>query len=161
MSVALQDWLNSIATKYASDFDEFVFYVFVGTQAEVIPRLGAWPQRGQWSIHHLDIGKVVVEKETVAEATSAIGAELQRLGSYHDRLLITISGLNLMASLFPGGVLEPIFRWLRRGNRIVVAIVPPLAPRRLPANAHLSDWRSLVLANVDAAYIVGTAGATP
>ncbi len=142
MSLTLAGWLASMSDRFARDFADFEVYVFEGTQAELMPHLNAWPRPSNVTICPLDAAQLVQGPKTAKEAAGIVESELRTIGSAPGSLLIAVSGLNVLAWLFPGGLLQPLYRWLRSGNRVAVLIQPPAASRPMPDRARLTDWRS-------------------
>ena len=144
MSLTLSAWLDLMSERFSRDFANFELYLFEGTQAELTPHLNAWRRPAGVLIHPLDVAALIDAAATAPEALKAVEAGLGQIASRQGRQLIVVSGLNILAWLFPGGLLQPIFKWLRSGNRVAVLVAAPSGPRRLPERAQLLDWRSVV-----------------
>ena len=144
MSLSVPEWLDLMSQRFSSDFADFEVYVFEGTQAEFMPHLSAWPRPTGVVLLPLDVAELVDSVDTPQQAVNAVEASLAQIGSRPGRQLIVVSGLNILAWLFPAGLLQPIFKWLRSDNRVAVLVAAPSGPRRLPERAQLFNWRAVV-----------------
>lgn len=139
-------FLDEMSVKFQTDFAVFDVYQFLGTGTELLARLATWTRPTSTALQHIDIGELTLEAPNAAAARSGIEDSLQRTAEIEGRLLVTMNGIHLLASLYPGALLQPVNQWLRRGSRVVVLAVPPSNSLRFPESAFTADWRS-ALAN--------------
>jgi hypothetical protein len=142
----LREFLDQMRAKFAADFDSFEVYQYQGTLAELQPALAAWNRPASTRVSELDVAIVCAEASNQDAARSLVEAELKRSGEAAGKSLTVVSGLHVLATLYPGGLLQPLNQWLRKGSRVVVLAAPILQAVRLPEQVSLIDWRTSLLA---------------
>lgn len=156
--IAVASFLDEMTARFSSEFATFEVYQFLGTAGELLTRLAAWARPPEVEVRHIDIGQIILEALNPTAATTAVESALQAVALSQGRLMISMSGLHLLAALYPSGLLQPVNRWLRRGNRVVVVAVHPLHPLRLPDSAYVSDWRPGLATEVGLAHTITHGG---
>ncbi len=144
MSVALAPWLTSMSGRLAADFDAFDLYAFEGTGGEFQTAVAAWTCPHGAALRELDLDEVTADASNAEVARASIEKAIAQLAANPRRALIAISGMHLLAALYPDGILKPLIEQLRRGSRVVVLIFPPPPTQHLPETAHLSPWRETI-----------------
>lgn len=147
MSLTLAAWLDYLARRLAADFDAFDVFAFEGTDAELRLDMAAWRPPAGAALHNLDVAQATHPAANVADGRSLVEEALRQLSGVPGRMLLSVAGVHLLAALFPAGVLQPLNQILRRGNRVVVLVVPPAPPVALPDSVRLLDWRAALKAS--------------
>lgn len=138
----ISEFFAEMNIQFSTDFDAFEVYQFEGTVAELQQPFASWPRPNAMSSQEIDLASICQDVAGLDDAREAIGAELQRVASMPGRLLTIISGVHILALLYPAGMLAPLNQRLRKGSRVVVLVAPPIHPLRLPERAVHSDWRT-------------------
>jgi len=141
MAIMLADWLVQMRARFEKPTDDFALFLFKGTQAELEPALTAWTRPDDVELVWFDVATQLITHDTMDDAAAGIESNLSQLSRKTGKLLLVITGINILASLFPDQLLVPVFKHLRRSNRAVLAVVPPEPPKRLPSRVRLDDWR--------------------
>lgn len=148
MIITLTSWLARMNTRLAGDFDAFEVYLFEGTQAELEPQISAWSRPLGLTINSVDVAHLVKDAVNKDEASALVDRHLQELSAVPGRMLVVVSGLHLLAWLFPDAVLQPIYARLRGASRVVLLVVPPMPSVSIPERAMLDDWRTTVRSSI-------------
>lgn len=135
-------FLDEMNVKFQADFAALEIYQFHGTANELSSRLATWSRPAGVAIRNLDVGDLSSEALNAAVAKATVETALKALSELDGRLLLTVHGLHLLALLYPGGLLQPIIKWLRRDNRVVVLAIPTRQSLKLPESATITDWRT-------------------
>ncbi len=135
---------------FQEDFASFKVFQFVGTSAELLAKLSTWARPPGVAISVLDVARATADAPQPSAAKQAIEAELGSLAQNTGRSLIAATGLHVLAAVYPGGLLQPLHAALRRGNRVLVLVVPGQSPLRLPESARTTDWRASLEGDIGA-----------
>ncbi len=146
MSISVGAWLNQMTALYQRPFDRFPVYLFEGTLAELEPKLSAWRRPDDVQALRADLSEIVMNAAHAEDAAVLVHEHLSKLGASSAPFVAVISGVHLLAWLFPDQMLVPVYQALRGGSRAVVLVVPPPPPAPLAARAVLSDWRGALRA---------------
>lgn len=144
MTKPLKMWLSEMSSRFSSDFDAFDVYAFEGTEADLSSELARWQHPPGVSVSDLDIASATDTAANSEEARRLVQSELRRIGDRTGRTIVTVKGLHVLAHLYPGGLLQPIHQWLRRGSSGVVLIMPPAPRTTASERAQIADWRAAV-----------------
>lgn len=145
MSITIDHWLENLADFFlAGQSTSFAVYIYEGTIAEIRPTIQLWHGAPGLTVEYLDVALASEQAGSIREARALVDSELKRVAGADGNQLVVIDGLNLMHSLYPEGILQPIHAWLRTAGRAVLLILPPSPTRPLPSSARLADWRSTV-----------------
>jgi hypothetical protein len=141
----LDTWLDDVKEAVGEGKQQdFRVFLFDGTTSEVRTKVQLWHRPRDLSVDYLPVADVTGDCANVRDARESVESALRRLAGTSGAQFVIVDGLNLLNTLYPEGVLQPIYAWLRAAGRIVLLVVPPLPTRSLPATSHLSDWRSSV-----------------
>lgn len=152
-------FLEDFDARLGSGFAAFGIHQFLGTANELTSQLAVWAKPHGVQVRHLDVVNLTSDATNPASARAAIESALETLGTVDDRMLVTIAGVNVLASLYPGGLTQPINKWLRRGSRVIVLAVPPVNPLRLPESASVMRWREGLTAELGSEHTMTDGGA--
>jgi NAD(P)-dependent dehydrogenase (short-subunit alcohol dehydrogenase family) len=144
MSISLSTWLEAMRIRLEERPTEFALYAFEGTRAEIAPQLAAWKRPVAVTVEEIDVADVVADAAGLEEAREIVQARLRQIASNNGQMIVLVSGVNVMAALYPTGFLRPVYSSLRADGRVVVMVMPPRLERALPLSARLDDWRAAI-----------------
>lgn len=149
-----------LTSRFASEFDTFDAYQFVGTVSEFSTALTTWNRPEGADVEHIDALELLSDARNPVDARARFEGRLKALTArVHGRSLVVLAGLHMIAWLYDTEMLTVVVAALRRGSRVVVFVTPALAGASLPARVFLTDWRATVRDFVGAEHVViGTGG---
>jgi hypothetical protein len=148
MTFTLNQWLDAMEVRFAGTYTDFEAFVFEGTDAEVTPAMMArhWPPN--LAIERIDTADACAQAENVQDARDHLQLELERVAAVSGNAIVIVDGLHLMPTLYPEGLLQPVFARLRTGGRVIVFVAPLPVTKHMPPAARLNDWRTIVKAGL-------------